>query len=256
MQTNDIDLHFLRDCLREAGQAALQQWGRAPATVKADQTPVTEVDRQVEQYLIERIAGRYPSHAVLSEESGMHAAQSETTWIIDPIDGTRSFASGLPIWGVSIGILRAGRPVAGGLYLPVTGEMFWGTRSAAYYNDQQILPERPVDLQSVLTFLAVSSNFYIHFDVRFPRARSMGSTAAHLAYTVSGAAAGTLLHNISLWDIAGMLPLLGAAGMVITTLDGTLFNPADLLDGLPLRRPVLAAHASVIEELRATIREK
>lgn len=256
MQINDIDLDFLRDCLRQGGLTALKQWGHAPATIKADHTPVTEVDRQVEQYLIERIAARYPGHAVLSEESGMHAAQSETTWIIDPIDGTRSYASGLPIWGVSIGILRAGRPLAGGLYLPVTNEMFWGTHTAAYYNDLPIPPLAPVDLQSVLTFLAVSSNFYLSFDLSFPRARSMGSTAAHLAYTTTGAAVGTLLHNISLWDIAGILPLLEAVGVSITTLDGTLFNPVDLLNGLPLRRPLLAAHPAVIEDLRKTIHEK
>jgi myo-inositol-1(or 4)-monophosphatase len=212
------------------------------------------VDQQVEQFLIARVAARYPDHPVLSEETGMHAHPGQITWVIDPIDGTRSFAGGLPIWGVSIGILRGDRPLAGGLYLPVTGEMYWGTPEQAFYNDRPLPPAPPVDLASPLTFLAVPSNFYLHFAVSFPRARSMGSTAAHLAYVATGAAVGALLNGISLWDMAGLLPVLTAVGIEITNLAGEPLRPTSLMDGKPIREPLLAAHPAVSASLRGMIR--
>lgn len=266
MDVNFIDLQFLRGCLKDAGHLAMEERARIlaalgqptmiQAAVKADRSPVTEVDHLVEDFLIDRVAGRYPGHQVLSEESGMHPKPGDITWVIDPIDGTRSFAGGLPIWGVSIGVLRAGLPECGGLYLPATGEMYWGTREQAFYNDVPLSAAQPADLESPLTFLAVPSNFYLHFDVTFPRARSLGSTAAHLAYTAAGAAAGALLTSISLWDIAGLLPVLAAVGMQVSTLGGKLLQPADLLDGRPIREPLLVTHPTLFEKLCATIHKK
>jgi myo-inositol-1(or 4)-monophosphatase len=251
-----IDLNFLRACLMEAGKMALTQRGQMIAEVKADKSPVTAVDRQVETFLIERIASRYPNHQVLSEESGLHPHEQEFTWVIDPIDGTRAFASGLPIWGISIGIFHQGEPHAGGLYLPVTQEMYWGTRSQAFYNDQPIPAVRSVDLDSPLVFLAVPSSFHLHFDITYPRLRSMGSTAAHLAYTATGAAVGTLLSTFSLWDIAGLLPVLSAVGIAINTLSGRTFHPSEMMDGMTAREPLIAAHPGVMDTLRANIQPR
>lgn len=250
---NEIQPDFLRSCLIDAGRLALAERGQGVAEIKADRTPVTAVDRAVEKFLIERIRQRYPGHQVLSEESGLHPGSAEFTWVIDPIDGTRSFASGLPIWGVSIGILRDGTPVAGGLYMPVTDELYWGDRSRAFYNNRQLPRLQPPDLDDVLVFLAVPSNFYLHYDIRFPRARSLGSTAAHLAYAATGAAVGVLLRSANLWDLAGLLPVLSAVGVEMQALSGHPFWPADLLDGGPIREPLLAAHPAVMDALRASI---
>lgn len=261
MQENEIDYDFLKTCLRDAGQIALRRRGERIAELKADQTPVTEVDRQVEEFLIWQISARYPGHAILSEESGASVAiqqaqnDSPFSWVIDPIDGTRAFASGLPVWGVSIGILRDGRPFAGGLYLPVTREMYWGNGREAFYNDRPIRLPLPVDLDSPLVFLGVPSNFHLHFTVDYPRIRSLGSTAAHLAYVATGAAVGALTRRVSLWDLAGMLPVLAGLGIEISYLSGKPFQPAALLDGSPIGEPLLAAHPSVIQKLRGKIAE-
>lgn len=249
----DIDLEFLRACLKEAGQLVLAKRGRFIANVKPDRTPVTEFDQQAEDFLIEKIQSRYPGHQVLSEESGQRPGTLAYTWVIDPIDGTRAFASGLPVWGVSIGILRDGEPYAGGLYLPVTGEMYWGTTTAAYYNERQLEPLHAVDLNSALVFLAIPSNFHLRYTSTYPRARSMGSIAAHLAYTTTGAAVGTFVDRASLWDIAGLLPALQAVGIEQAYLNGRAFSAADLLDGAPLREGLLFAHPSVMGQLRDSI---
>jgi myo-inositol-1(or 4)-monophosphatase len=223
------------------------------AEVKADQSPVTVVDRQVEDFLIWRIAERYPHHTVLSEESGLHLADAEVAWVLDPIDGTRAFASGLPIWGVSIGVFSQSHSIAGGFYMPVTREMYWSDGQYAYYNDQPIRPVTSVDLDSVLAFLAVPSEAHLHYQIRYPRVRSMGSTAAHLAYVATGAAVGALMRTAKLWDVAGVLPVLQATGIDLAYLDGQPFQPEALMQGETLRAPLLAAHPSVMQALRERI---
>lgn len=252
----DIDLAFLRSCLEEAGKIALGQRGQMTSMVKADHTPVTEVDHQVEKYLIECITMRYPNHTILSEESGLHASKESDTWVIDPIDGTRSFASGLPIWGVSIGVLRQNEPVAGGFYMPVTNEMYWGTPQQAYYNNQPLAPVTTVDLDSALVFLAIPSSSHRHFTISYPRARSLGSTAAHLAYLATGAAVGVLTKSIYLWDIAGLLPILMATGMTMITLGGRPFHPVEMANGEKAPEPLLFTHPSVADKLREMIQRK
>lgn len=254
MPKSDIDLEFLRVCLKDAGTLAVGQRGKMKFEIKPDLTPVTATDHQVEDFLLERIGARYPGHLILSEESGLgKQASSSYVWVIDPIDGTRSFASGLPIWGVSIGILRDGQPYAGGFYLPMTGEMYWGTREQAFYNDQPLPRLASVDMDSVMVFLAVPSNVHLNYHITYPRIRSMGSTAAHLAYATVGAAAGVLTHRIGLWDIAGLLPSLTVTGIQIETLSGKPFDPMSMIDGQMAPEPLLAAHSSIIARLRAKI---
>lgn len=251
---SEIDLAFLRGLLVEAGNLALGQRGQMQFDIKPDRTPVTAVDHEVEDFLIARIGDRYPDHEILSEESGLHQrARATFDWVIDPIDGTRSFASGLPVWGVSIGILRDGEPYAGGFYMPVTREMYWGTRQHAFYNDHPLPRLASVNHDSVMVFLAAPSNVHIKFKVTYPRIRSLGSTAAHLAYAATGVAAGVLTHRVGLWDIAGLLPVLAATGIAVETLSGQPFHPTDLLDGKMATEPLLAAHPSLMARLRDEI---
>jgi fructose-1,6-bisphosphatase/inositol monophosphatase family enzyme len=138
--------------------------------------------------------------------------------------------------------------------LPVTREMYWGTALQAFYNQQQLAQAGTVDLESPLAFLAVPSDFHHKFQVGYPRVRSLGSTAAHLAYVATGAAVGALVYPFSLWDVAGLLPMLRALGIAAETLAGQPFRAEDLLSGQKAGQPFLAAHPEVIETLRAGIR--
>jgi fructose-1,6-bisphosphatase/inositol monophosphatase family enzyme len=250
----EIDLGFLKRCLVDAGELALGQWGQVTASLKPDLTPVTKVDRQVEEFLAGRIATRYPNHIILSEEGGALSGGEEFTWVIDPIDGTRAYAAGLPIWGVSIGVLRGSEPYVGGFYLPTTRETLWGSCQAAYYNERRLPAVSAIDPNSPLVFLAVPSDFHLGFSLTYPRVRSMGSTAAHLAYVTTGAAIGALIYPFSLWDLAGMLPLLSSLGIAIHFLSGAEFQPGPFLDGHQSTEPILVAHPNVIAGLRSSIR--
>ncbi len=248
-----LDPQFLKDVLRTAGSLAFGQRGQHTAQWKPDRSPVTVVDKQVEAFLIERITARYPDHQILSEESGLHPQPSAYTWVIDPIDGTRAFAAGLPIWGILAGVLHEGKPLLGGFYMPVTGEYYGSDGTQFFYNDR-VLPLPPAPrLEDALLFLAVSSEFHHTYRIAYPRVRSLGSTAAHLAYLASGAAVGVLMPHVSLWDLVGMLPLLHATGMTIEYLNGAPFDPTALMDGQPVKSALLASSPALLSHLREQI---
>jgi myo-inositol-1(or 4)-monophosphatase len=94
--------------------------------------PVTKADRGAERAITRAIRARVPDHGIVGEEFGRHNEDAPYQWIIDPIDGTRSFITGTPMWGTLIGLLHEGDPVLGLMDQPFTGERFWADRTAAY----------------------------------------------------------------------------------------------------------------------------
>lgn len=99
--------------------------------------PVTEADRAIERQLRDRIQARFPSHSLLGEEFGRTAGTEPLEWIIDPIDGTRAFVSGLPTWGMLLGLLDNGRPRLGAMHQPFLGETFAGDGARATLHDRR-----------------------------------------------------------------------------------------------------------------------
>jgi len=94
---------------------------------KADESPVTVADRETEAALRRAIAKRFPDHGILGEEYGADGLERELLWVIDPIDGTKSFISGSPLFGMLMAVLKGGRPVAGVIRMPALGECFAGS---------------------------------------------------------------------------------------------------------------------------------
>jgi histidinol phosphatase-like enzyme (inositol monophosphatase family) len=111
-----------RSILAAAGPAAAEH------EIKADGSPVTPFDRRVETALRQRIAERYPGHGVLGEEHGAEALDAEFVWVIDPIDGTKQFIGGLPVYGTLIGLAIGGELAYGVLDFPATAERLSGGR--------------------------------------------------------------------------------------------------------------------------------
>ncbi len=250
-----INSNLMQQWVIEAGKIALSQTADRSVDLKADHTPVTEIDRQVEAFLLAQIERHYPGHGVLAEE-GSSRPGSDFTWVIDPIDGTRAFASGLPIWGIAMGVFHLGEPYAGVFYMPVTGDLFWGTREQAFHNDRPLVPQERVDLYSPLAFITVPSNFHHYFDTSFPRLRSLGSATAHLAYVAFGMATATFTRRVRIWDLASVLPYLNVSRTKIVYLNGDVFDPKDLLHGEVAPQPLVAAHETIIDEILTFIRIK
>ena len=90
---------------------------------KADDTPVTVADREAEQVIRARISRSFPNHSIIGEEGGETAGDAAYRWIIDPIDGTKTFIHGVPFYGVLVGVEVAGEPAVGAVYLPAFDEM-------------------------------------------------------------------------------------------------------------------------------------
>ncbi len=122
--------------LADAAAACALRWFRTRLDVelKSDESPVTVADRSVEALLRGRIAQRHPTHGILGEEEGASALDAEYVWVLDPIDGTKSFISGSPLWGNLIALLHRGRPVLGCINIPFTGERWLACAGdAAHY---------------------------------------------------------------------------------------------------------------------------
>lgn len=220
---------------------ALEHREAAQAVLKADGTPVTLVDQAIETYLVERITERCPDHTIIGEEAITRRGSSPYAWVIDPLDGTRAYASGLPVWGVSVGLLAGSEPVAGVFFLPAISEIYWADTQGAWRNGRPLGRARPVTLDDPLAYLLVPSNAHLAYEISFPRVRSLGSTAAHLLYVACSTAIGALTRRVYLWDLVGVLPILHHCGIELVHLSGAPLDMSTLLDNLRLPEPLLTA---------------
>lgn len=122
-------LEFARDAAVRAGRIAMEHYQNGVTVeTKSDASPVTIADRRAEQELRGLIAERYPDDGVLGEEFGERPGKSGRRWILDPIDGTRSFVHGVPLFGVLIGLEERGQAVLGVVLLPALDEMMYAAR--------------------------------------------------------------------------------------------------------------------------------
>lgn len=118
-----VELEVALEAAEAAGRATLEWFQAAPEVErKADGSPVTAADREAERVMRELLATRFPDDGVLGEEAGEAAGASGRRWILDPIDGTRSFVHGVPLYGVMVGLEADGAAVVGVLHFPALGE--------------------------------------------------------------------------------------------------------------------------------------
>jgi myo-inositol-1(or 4)-monophosphatase len=237
---NDVDFTWLEEIVRAAGEIALRRFRRVTASRKADNTLVTEADRQVEAFLRDALAQAFPTDSLLGEELGIREGHTGRVWAIDPIDGTAAYAAGLPVWGVSVGIIQDWDPAAGILYLPLLDELYLSHGHDALFNGQPIHVDgsRHIDDES---FLSVTSAVHRKYRISFVgKTRALGSTAANICYVARGTAVAALVGRPFLWDIAGVLPILRAAGGELRYLSGHPLDLAALADGRRCPQPVLA----------------
>jgi myo-inositol-1(or 4)-monophosphatase len=122
--------------LAEASAKAILPYFRRNTPIEVKQgpiwDPVTEGDKAGERAIRELIESRYPDHGILGEEYGTKPGRSGFTWILDPIDGTRSFVCGMPVWATLIGLSFEGRPVVGVMDQPFVGDRFYGNPGGAW----------------------------------------------------------------------------------------------------------------------------
>ncbi len=129
MSEPDVEelLSVAEEVAAEAGEVTLRYFrGGLAVESKADESPVTIADRETERAMRAAIAERFPDHGILGEEYGAEGVERPFVWILDPIDGTKSFIAGAPLFGTLVGVLHEGRPLAGVIHMPQLGERFAG----------------------------------------------------------------------------------------------------------------------------------
>jgi histidinol-phosphatase len=176
---------------------------------KPDLTPVTDADRAVERALRERIAEARPGEGVLGEEEGEE--EGPVRWIVDPIDGTRNFSRGVPIWATLIALERDGVFVCGVVSAPALDRRWWGARNAeAFASGRQIR----VSGVGALSEAAVSCTHGRDLAALEPRvwhARGLGDFWSHML-VAEGALDVAVDASLKLWDYAAVEPIVLAAG--------------------------------------------
>jgi len=215
----------------EAGERALGRF-RQPqeVAIKGRGNLLSETDLMVERYLHEALAQEFPDHRVLSEETAADTPSAGWVWVIDPLDGTRNFVSGIPFFCVNLALCHDGEPVVAVTYDPNHGEAFWAERGGgAWVND------RPAAVSDKQTVEASVLGVDLGYDDRrgraalqlvhqlFPGVQSVripGSAALGLAYAACGRYDLFLHHDLFPWDIAAGILLVREAGGAITDRDG------------------------------------
>ncbi len=155
-------LEFGAQTAYEAGRLTLGYFGTGAARpeFKADDTPVTVADREAEMLIRERIGARYPKHAVLGEEYGeVEGPDTDYRWVVDPIDGTKSFVRGVPLYGVLIGLEIEGVCEVGAAYFPAIDEMVCAaTGEGCFRNGRRVRVSTAQSLtQGIISFTDVDS---------------------------------------------------------------------------------------------------
>jgi myo-inositol-1(or 4)-monophosphatase len=239
--------------------------------------PVTVTDRAVEQFLRDELRAAFPHHGVLGEE---HADDiqpgARLVWALDPLDGTANFAAGLPLWGVSMGLLFDGAPVVGCIFTPFGPRLRPGVYHArlgagAWFDDEALtVTSTPDERGQIMT---LPGAYWRAFRFRLPPratprpqrllpdARSLGSCTAELVFVASGALRATVFIGPRIWDVAaGGLIVQEAGGQSLTWRGGCWerlahFEPRPPTrgEGAPALRnwsqPVIAGAPDAVERL-------
>jgi len=223
-------LDFANELAWQAGKITLRyfQTGVRP-DLKADDSPVTVADRETEQFLRDAISARFPGHAVLGEEYGETGAGASHRWILDPIDGTRSFVRGMPLYGVMIGLEREGQPVLGVVNIPAMNELVAAAQGlGCRWNGRPCRVSQVGKLkESLLLASAVSGYDDLTNMAALQRLiaaagtfRTWGDCYGYLM-VATGRAEAMLDAVMSVWDAAALLPILQEAGGTFTDWQGT-----------------------------------
>jgi histidinol phosphatase-like enzyme (inositol monophosphatase family) len=249
---------------REAGALTLEWFGseRLGVEMKADGSPVTRADRAAERLLIERIRARFPDDGILGEESGETPGSSGRRWILDPIDGTKSFVHGVPLYGTLVALEVAGQAVVGAVCLPALREAVFAARGAGalWIRDlganETTVPARvsAIDRLDGAMLCTTSARGFERSGRRAPFERLRGGVAFDRGWgdcyghvlVATGRAEIMLDPIMEIWDCAALQPIVEEAGGRFTDFSGA-----------PTHRggSAVSTNLALADEVRALLRE-
>ncbi len=230
---------FLLELNRVSGQAILPLFRAEHGMVDKGQgvfDPVTEADKGAEAAIRRLISAAYPDHGVIGEEYGEDRPDAEFVWVLDPVDGTRAFIAGLPLWTTLIGLRHQGRPVLGSIGQPFLGEVFLGhAGGSTLVTAGGETPLRVRPCPDITAAVIATTDPEACFDGAELGAWTQVRAAARLArlgcdaYACAMVAQGTMdlvvEAGLKCWDIDAAIPLIEGAGGIVTDWRGAPVGP-------------------------------
>ncbi len=224
-----VTVELLSDLARRAGAITLQHYQSGLAIeTKADESPVTIADRQTEQFLRAEIARLFPGDGIVGEEFGATEGTTGRKWIVDPIDGTKSFIHGVPFYGVMIGVEQDGAMLAGAVYIPPLCEMVVAVKGAGcWWNGKRARVTATERIEDALLLTTDIAHHHQHgrgasWEALSRRARLVRTWGDCYGYVlVATGRADIMLDAImSPWDMAALQTILEEAGGAFSDYEG------------------------------------
>ncbi len=216
---------------------------------------VTEVDQASERLITSIIKSNYPGHGIVGEEYGSLDTDARYKWIIDPIDGTVNYAHGVPVFGISIGLMEDDKMIMGAVYNPVMNELFFAEKGGgAFLNGAPITVSGNANLERAFLVTGFPYHFpegadplgvFERIVKRGIPVRRLGSAALDLCWVACGRFDGFWEYNLQPWDIAAGYLIVEEAGGVVTDFNSMPYSIWD--------KQTLATNGLIHEELRKAI---
>ncbi|MBU1177731.1 inositol monophosphatase [Patescibacteria group bacterium] len=224
--------NFIKKITHQAGQIILEKFGKVGVKYTKSNIAdvVTEADLAANDYLVEQITQKYPEHGIISEESGESKAAAEYIWIIDPLDGTRNFATHVPIFGVIVGLAKGGEMEMGAVCDPVHNQLAFAEKGqGAFLNDKPMkcsdtkeweqsygfgiaaLDHGRAQIYKKLIKLASQKQFWMN---------AFGSAAISSLCVADGRRDWKFSLGGKVWDYAAPTLIMREAGCIVSDIDG------------------------------------
>jgi myo-inositol-1(or 4)-monophosphatase len=226
-----VDLAALagREIMAAFGTIFTVRYKTGPRDAVSLRDPVSEIDRNVEILIRERLAKRFPDHGIIGEELAEQPARnSEFTWAVDPIDGTTNFVNGFPLFAASIGVLHSGRPIVGAVWCSVSHALRAGIYHARAggrlnFDGADVTPKLNAAVLRRLAGVPVIANA----DEAGWETRKTGSAALECALVAAGLLEVARFVAPNIWDVAGGVALVHAGGGEVREYDGRRWSALD-----------------------------
>jgi len=258
---------LLSDALNASGKILLAYFDK-PIISKQKESQssiVTEADIESEKVIIDLISGKFPEHNILSEECGFIDKSSEFTWIIDPLDGTSNFVSGIPWFGVLITVFKNNTPFMAGACLPVQGDIYFAEAGKGAFRNGSPIPLLKnrelreslfafcVDYSEDDNFLNNGMEIYKRIVKNTRNIRSTNSLVDFI-YVAEGKFGGVMNLFTKIWDISGLGLLISETGGVMKNVNGKDIQYRIDKEIIEENFPVVAGSRMIYESLKDIIR--